>query len=258
MSDEGLYVGMGRHTNNTPAVHPARWLVEFGWDEWLSDRSRRRETPNNATTTQASCVRLPRWVRRGSAAKPGTADLRRSLKALRNTVEAEVRTGCVVFLLAEFPHSFAYTVENRLWLDRVLGELEGLPLVVGFWSDEWYTSRLIEGLKQRNAALCLYDAPRVPGLPPAVEVLTADRVYARFLGRNEMAWKSGQFRHVFDYRYTKKELATVVPRLSMWRREAEVVAVVFANGRWAAESAALMDRLLSVHVGIELPEGGGP
>lgn len=258
MSDEGLYVGIVRRTNTTPAVHPERWLVECSWNEWLSDWGMRREASNNAATMQALCVRLPRWVREGDSSKPGTADIRRSLKSLRNTLETEVRTGRVVFLLAEFPHSFAYNVENRLWLDRVLGELEGLPLVVGFWSDEWYTSRLIEGLKQRNTALCLYDAPRMPGLPPAVEVLTADRVYARFLGRNEIAWKSGHFGHVFDYRYTKKELAAIVPRLSMWRREAEMVGAVFANGCWAAESAALMVRLLSVHVGIELPQGGGP
>ncbi|HCX96206.1 MAG TPA: hypothetical protein DHU26_04325 [Spirochaetaceae bacterium] len=258
MNDEGLYVGIVTRAKNTGVARPEAWLAECGWDEWHAGRGKREETLNSAGAAQALCVRLPRWVRGFGAAKPGTTDLRQTLKAVRNAVEADVRAGRVMFLLAEFPHSFTYSVGNRLWLDRVLGELEGLPLVVGFWSAEWYTSRLIEGLKQRNVALCLYDAPRLPGLPPAVEVLTADRVYARFLSRNGAAWKNGQFGHVLDYRYTKKELANIVPRLLMWRRKAEAVGMVFANGRWAAESAALMNRLLSAHVEAQLPKGGGP
>ena len=258
MNDEGLYVGVVARPEGRRREHAHAWLAECGWDGWFAMRSRMTAGGTGPSAEQTLCVRLPRWVRGAGATEPGVTNLRHTLKAVRNAVEAEVRTGRIMFLLAEFPHSFSYSVANRLWLDRVLGELEGLPLVVGFWSAEWYTSRLIEGLKQRNVALCFYDTPRLPGLPPAVEVLTADRVYVRFLGRNAAAWESGKFGHVFDYRYTKKELATIVPRLLMWKREADAVGMVFANGRWAAESAALMDRLLSVHVEIELPEGGGP
>ena len=143
-------------------------------------------------------------------------------------------------MLASFPSSFEYSVAHRLWLDRVLGELEGFPLVAGFWSSGWYTSRLVDGLKQRNVALCLYDAPHAEGVPPAVEVLTADRVYLRLLGRNVEAWAARRFGHVFDYRYTERDIAELLPRVTVWTREANTVGLVFANGRWAGESAALL------------------
>lgn len=266
MNHEGLYVGIVTRAKNTGLARPEAcmhgdayaWLVECGWNEWLAMRTSMAAGGTEPKAEQALCIRLPRWAFGSGATGPGAVNLCHTLKVVRNAVEEEVRTGRIMFLLAEFPHSFTYSVENRLWLDRVLGELEGLPLVIGFWSTEWYTSRLIEGFKQRNVALCLYDAPRVPGLPPAVEVLTADRVYARFLGRNGTAWERGQFGHVLDYRYTKKELASIVPRLLMWRRRAEAVGMVFANGRWATESAALMSALLSAQIEAQLPKGGGP
>lgn len=262
MNHEGLYVGIVSRAKNTEFVRSKAcmhgdiyaWLTECGWNEWLAMRS----SMTTYGTESAFCIRLPRWVSGAGTTDLGAVNVRRRFKVIRNAVEEKVRTGRIMFLLAEFPHSFTYSVENRLWLDRVLGELEALPLVIGFWSTEWYTSRLIEGFKQRNVALCLYDIPRVPGLPPAVEVLTANRVYARFLGRNGAAWEQGLFGHVLDYRYTKKELASIVPRLLMWRRQAEAVGIVFANGHWATESAALMSTLLAAQVEAELPKEGGP
>jgi len=194
--------------------------------------------------------------------------VRASLHSVRASLEPGVQSGQIAFVLAVFPFSFEYNVAHRLWLDRVLGELEGLPLVAGFWSSSWYTSRLIDGLKQRNVALCLYDAPQgdsslgdsscgeespreVPRgehMPPAIEVLTADRVYIKLLGRkgnkvSDRAWSEPRCGHAFGYRYTERELAELVPRIMVWTREAKSVGMVFANGRWARESAALLATL---------------
>jgi len=85
-------------------------------------------------------------------------------------------------------------------------------------------------------------------MPPAIEVLTADRVYIKLLGRkgnkvSDRAWSEPRCGHAFGYRYTERELAELVPRIMVWTREAKSVGMVFANGRWARESAALLATL---------------
>ncbi len=246
MGDELLYVGAVNRAADIP--EPNR-LTEVGWGSWRT----------GCVPAGRLALRLPRWVgrpeRMAEACDFSTVDVPRrvvsrrtvpdtplsaSLRALRASLEPGVKSGQVAFVLASFPSSFKYSVAHRLWLDRVLGALEGFPLVAGFWSSGWYTSRLIDGLKQRNVALCLYDAPHAEGVPPAVEVLTAERVYLKLLGRNDMAWEARRFAHVFDYRYTEREIAELLSRMTVWAHEASTVGLVFANGRWAGESAALL------------------
>lgn len=222
MGDELFYVGAAGRAAEIP--EPDR-LTEVGWGCWRAGSG-----PGGRLA-----LRLPRWVGR-----PERIAEAPSLRGLRAALEPGVKSGQIAFVLASFPSSFEYSVAHRLWLDRVLGALEGFPLVAGFWSPGWYTSRLIDGLKQRNVALCLYDAPHAEGVPPAVEVLTADRVYLRLLGRNSEAWDTRRFAHAFDYRYTEREIAELLPRAAVWAREAGTVGLVFANGRWAGESAALL------------------
>jgi|GEM_PF-911461 len=251
MGDELLCVGAVDRAADIPG--PNR-LTEVGWECWRA----------GCAPAGRLAVRLPRWVgrperlveapavfaprsasnfSRGMSRRPwsaGSSSRGGSLRELRASLEPGVKNGQVAFVLASFPSSFAYSVAHRLWLDRVLGELEGFPLVAGFWSSGWYTSRLIDGLKQRDVALCLYDAPHAEGLPPSVEVLTAGRVYLRLLGRNREAWDARRFGHAFDYRYTEREIVELLPRVEVWMREANTVGLVFANGRWAGESAALL------------------
>ena len=85
-------------------------------------------------------------------------------------------------------------------------------------------------------------------MPPVIEVLTADRVYIKLLGRksnkvSDSALSEPQGGHAFEYRYTERELVELVPRIMVWTREAKSVGMVFANGRWARESAALLAAL---------------
>jgi len=268
MSDEVLYVGAVDRAPFRREVHASVFsnnnasdavvsgtiptsIAEIAWERWRLGRIPRG----------CLCVRLPRWVvvperafsssemcasrgvsfgKRYRSGTVRTTPLNTALHAVRGSLEPEVHAGHVPFVLAEFPSSFEYSIAHRLWLDRILGELEGFPLVVGFWSPEWYTSRLIDGLKQRGVALCLYDVCHADGVPPAVEVLTANRVYFKLLGRNGAAWEDHNFAHIFEYRYTNKEFDEILARLGLWTREVNTAAVVFANGRYAAESAAML------------------
>jgi len=140
---------------------------------------------------------------------------------------AEAGRLCAV--LVSFPFAFHYHDDERRYLDRVLREFSAFPLVVEFGNAEWFTARVIEGLKARGVGLCSSDLPRIEGLPPVSDLVTSDLAYVRFHGRDGEAWLTGGSRRA--YRYSRDELAAWVPRLEAMSVEAGKVRVFFANCR---------------------------
>ncbi|MCX7026780.1 MAG: DUF72 domain-containing protein [Spirochaetes bacterium] len=187
----------------------------------------------------------------GVFADPGAAavDYARALSECRAEVEALRPSGRLSALLIEFPPSFSYRAAERRHLDRVLKDLEGFPLAAAFLNGEWYSSRVIEGLKRRDVALCLLDLlPGEPG-PPSVDIATSSLVYMRCTARRApAAW---------------------IPRLEGACALAERVRVIFdagfpsgadaASAEASAESsAAALSRLWTERRGASAADRPGP
>jgi len=73
-------------------------------------------------------------------------------------------------------------------LDKLLKVFKDVPAAVEFRTAEWYSGRLIEGMKNRGVPLVSLDLPELPKLPPAMDVVTAPVAYIRLHGRNKEAW----------------------------------------------------------------------
>jgi len=133
--------------------------------------------------------------------------------------------------LLEFPAAVTHSAAARRHLDRVVKDLEGLPLAVAFHAADWYSARVIEGLKARGAALCLLDGVREPGLPPSIDVVTSSLVYIKLRdGTEPSAW---------------------LARIEALAAQAETIRVFFSDSEreGAAEKAALMARLWLARAG---------
>ena len=127
--------------------------------------------------------------------------------------------------LLEFPAAVTHSAAARRHLDRVVKDLEGLPLAVAFHGADWYSARVIEGLKARGAALCLLDGAREPGSPPSIDVVTSSLVYIKLReGTNPSVW---------------------LTRIEALAAQAETVRVIFSgpDGGKTVQKAALMARL---------------
>ena len=137
---------------------------------------------------------------------------------------AEKASLCAV--LFQFPQSFHYTDENRIYLAKLINEFQGLPVVIEFRHVEWIKESVLSGLEQRNASLCFCDMPELKALPNMVvstDSTTARTpfigsiAYIRLHGRNADAWYSsandaspnGSFRYTYDY--SDSELSEFVP-----------------------------------------------
>ncbi|GAB1456861.1 hypothetical protein MASR2M48_21690 [Spirochaetota bacterium] len=143
-------------------------------------------------------------------------------------------------MLIGFPPSFLYRDDERRYLDGLLKALSSFPLVVEFLNAEWYNARVIEGFKSRGVGLCMVDVPRLDGLPPVSDMVTADLACVRFHGRDAQAWLA-EGPGGGAYRYSRDELATWVPRLQAMRVEAKRLRIYFTNHRAGAAPAAARD-----------------
>ncbi|MCE1195643.1 DUF72 domain-containing protein [bacterium] len=113
----------------------------------------------------------------------------RAVAACRRAADDPALGGRVVAYLLEFPNSIPYGPAARRHLDRALRDLAGLSLTVAFYGADWYSVRVVEGLKERGAALCLLDLPRGPTGLPAIDVATAPLVYVKRWGGDSLeAW----------------------------------------------------------------------
>lgn len=137
---------------------------------------------------------------------------------------AEKDSLCAV--LFQFPQSFHYTDENRIYLAKLIAEFQGLPVVIEFRHVEWIKESVLRGLEERSASLCFCDMPQLKALPDGKTIkapFIGPIAYIRLHGRNADAWYSteisqkaangnssnGSSRYTYDY--SDKELSEFVP-----------------------------------------------
>lgn len=98
--------------------------------------------------------------------------------------------------LFQFPQSFHYTDQNRLYLSALLAQFRGLPVVVEFRHAEWIRPSVFDGLAERGASLAFCDMPELKNLPnqncsqvQEGRLPFAGKIaYIRLHGRNASAW----------------------------------------------------------------------
>ena len=106
------------------------------------------------------------------------------------------QNGSLASALFQFPQSFHYTDQNRLYLSALLAQFRGLPAVVEFRHAEWIRPSVFDGLSERGASLAFCDLPELKNLPNK-NFLQAQEcglpfagkiAYIRLHGRNASAW----------------------------------------------------------------------
>lgn len=129
------------------------------------------------------------------------------VRSYRDGIAPLVQAGQLVAVLIQFPPSFGRTPSNRKYLASLLDELYDLPLAIEFRHFSWANDRVFAELERRRIALVSVDEPNLPGLFPALDVVTdPDLFYVRFHGRNAKGWRSGNMQLQFDYSYSDDEL----------------------------------------------------
>ena len=100
-------------------------------------------------------------------------------KTYIKAIEPMIEAGRLDAVLFQFPYSFKYEDDNRRYLDKLLKAFKDVPTAVEFRKSDWYTGKVIEGMRIRKVPLVSLDMPDLPKLPPQIELVTAPLAYIR-------------------------------------------------------------------------------
>jgi uncharacterized protein YecE (DUF72 family) len=174
---------------------------------------------------------------------------RSQLKSYRIGVAPLVQARQLLAVLVQLGPAFQRTRENRLYLARLLDELEGLRAAVEFRYRSWADDKVFAELEKRRVALLTVDVPDLPHLFPSRAIVTNPELfYVRFHGRNALGWRSGNMQKKFDYDYSFQELKPWSQKLIPKMAESARTGVIFFNNHvrgQAPRNAQLLAEQLS-------------
>src|SRR5579883_380556 len=155
------------------------------------------------------------------------ADERDFKNGLDPLVEAE-RFGA---LLLQFPWSFRFDTDNRLYLVELQRRFAEYPLVLEVRHASWAQPEVLDLLAELGIGLANIDQPLFKrSIKPGIEV-TVPIGYVRLHGRNYKQWFSAKanVRERYDYLYTLEELERWVDRIKAVSTKAEDTYVASNN-----------------------------
>jgi uncharacterized protein YecE (DUF72 family) len=176
-------------------------------------------------------------------------DWRAQAALYRQGIQPLLDSGRLLSVLVQLPPFFRRTPENRTYLAHLLDCLHPLPLTVEFRHRSWARDSVFRGLEARRVTLASVDAPPLPDLFPALDVVTNPNLfYLRLHGRNLAGWRSGDKQQQFDYNYSEDELAQWSrERIPAMRAACSAGVVLFNNhvAGQAVRNAQTMERLIA-------------
>jgi len=146
-------------------------------------------------------------------------------KALEPLQEKNVLL-CVLF---QFPQSFHYEKEQRLYLDALLKEIADIPVVVELRNIKWQNDQVYNALRERKVGWCITDSPNLPDLTKLDFTATSNLAYFRLHGRNADMWYKGDNVTRYDYLYSDSELQPMIDPIKYLLANAAIVSIFFNN-----------------------------
>ena len=131
--------------------------------------------------------------------------------------------------LLQFPESFRYEKDERIYLDALLKELSGIPLVVEMRNTQWQNDQVYNALRQRLTGWCITDNPALKNLMKLDFQITGSIAYLRFHGRNAEMWYKGSSVTRYDYLYNDTELQSFVKPIKYLLMNVKIVQLFFNN-----------------------------
>ena len=147
----------------------------------------------------------------------------------RKALEPLLESGLLLCALFQFPESFHYETEERLYMDALMKEVRDIPVVVEMRNNKWQNDQVYNALRQRKIGWCITDNPRLKNLAKLDFICTSDITYIRFHGRNAQTWYSGDTVSRYDYLYSDVELKHFVEPIKHLLRYSKIVQLFFNN-----------------------------
>ena len=152
-------------------------------------------------------------------------------KEFKDGMAPFMKAGKLGAVLLQFPWSFKNTVDDRLYLAKLLERFRKYPLVLEVRHASWNTPAMYEWLQERGVGICNIDQPVFSKSIKPAALTTSPVGYVRLHGRNYQNWfreKAGRDER-YDYLYTLDELDSWLKRIKDVAKETRESYVITNN-----------------------------
>jgi len=156
-------------------------------------------------------------------------NFRHTASEYKKALEPLLSENKLLCTLLQFPQSFHYEKEERLYLDLLLKEFENHPIVVEMRNIKWQNEQVYNELRQRNVGWCITDNPNLKDLLKLDFTATSSIAYLRFHGRNSANWYTGNSLSRYDYLYSDIELQAFIEPIKELLKRTKIVQLFFNN-----------------------------
>jgi len=147
----------------------------------------------------------------------------------RKALDPMLTDNLLLCVLLQFPESFHYDKQERLYLDSLIKEMADVPIVLEMRNTKWQNDHVYNALRERKISWCITDNPDLKNLPKLEYICTGDIAYIRFHGRNAAMWYKGDNVSRYDYLYSDMELQAFVNPILELLKHTRIVQLFFNN-----------------------------
>ncbi|MEJ5262255.1 MAG: DUF72 domain-containing protein [Ignavibacterium sp.] len=190
-----------------------------------------------------------------------------NIKAVRYNLDLLRKAERLGGLLIQFPYSFAFDGSSVQHIQKIKDIFSDISCFVEVRHSSWRNYRALEFFKQNDLTLCTIDQPQIGQAIPFEPIVTNDKAYIRFHGRNVEAWKKSlsnfgkeqtyeEQSSRYSYLYSPGELVEIAQKIKSIESKVKEVNVIMNNhpkGDGVANAFELI-HLLEEKTKIEMPE----
>ncbi|MEP0862171.1 MAG: DUF72 domain-containing protein [Ignavibacterium sp.] len=190
-----------------------------------------------------------------------------NIKAVRYNLDILKKSERLGGLLIQFPYSFSFDGASVQHIQKIKDIFSDISCFVEVRHSSWRNKSALEFFSQNDLTLCTIDQPQIGQAIPFEPIVTNDKAYIRFHGRNVEAWKKSlsnfgkeqtyeEQSSRYSYLYSPGELIEIVQKIKSIESKVKEINVIMNNhpkGDAVANAFELI-HLLEEKTKVEMPE----
>ena len=189
-----------------------------------------------------------------------------NIKAVRYNLDQLKKSERLGGLLIQFPYSYSFDGNSVQHIQKLRDIFSDVSCFVEVRHQSWRNDRALEFFKENNLTFCTIDQPQIGQAIPFEPIITNDKAYIRFHGRNAEAWKKSldnfgkqqtyeEQSSRYSYLYSSGELIEIEQKIKSVAEKVKEVNVIMNNHPQgdAVANAFELIHLLEEKIKVKIP-----
>ena len=163
-----------------------------------------------------------------------------NIKAVRYNLDLFRKSERLGGLLIQFPYSFPFDGSSIQHIKKLRDIFSDISCFVEVRQSSWNNNRALEFFKENELTFCTIDQPQIGQAIEFEPIITNDKAYIRFHGRNAEAWKKSlsnfgkpktyeEQSSRYSYLYSPGELIEIEQKIKSIQHKVKEINVIMNN-----------------------------